>query len=648
MRNNPQKSELEVFKDVVRTLSKTQRQLDTVYQNDINLRDQIVVSVDLPEVARPLKEQTPAYSHEAIQRIANLNADPGSAGKYRKEESNAFYGFGTRYGGDARRKFSKSNRLNPQTSRRPHRKHNIGKRRGCIVCGKDHFARNHHSQDDIVAAIRRTKQSKPNALFVEENLMLTALDDESDSEGEDEQTESEESEGNLAIFHAAVEPFNKRLGVKLSNHAFCHGAFDRLQQKAYDDMHKALQKGEPEEFEGIIMDTGANRSSMMSLQQYLIYCQDFGAVANINKGMASRVRGIGGKCQSIGVAIIPIPFPDLGITCDVLFHIIEGDVPSLFCLSDMKREGLDLRILKDRVDHMGRSQALTYHNALLWHKWTPTDCNFALYTEPELRKLHRSFGHPAASALSNLLKKARPDEFDASVREALDDITRACDPCQRYSTKPRRFKLAVGTEELRFNHVVAVDVMTIDKRPVLHMVDESTHFMTARWLPLMTSIETWKAIRRCCIDVYLGPPDFLRVDQGTNLVSKEFKENAAACDIMILEAPVESPSTMSHVERYHPPLRAAYRKLRSSLSSKETDADMLQLAVKAVNDTIGPEGLCPTLLVFGALPRPARNLPASTQLARSDALEQAMKAVEKEHAHRKVQFGLNYKGLIGL
>ena len=116
MRNNPEKSELEVFKDVVRTLTKTQRQLDTVYQNDINLRNQIVVSVDLPEIARPLKEKTPASSHEAVQRIANLmNADPGSAGKHRQEEANAFYGFDTRYGGDARRKFSKSNRPQQQT-----------------------------------------------------------------------------------------------------------------------------------------------------------------------------------------------------------------------------------------------------------------------------------------------------------------------------------------------------------------------------------------------------------------------------------------------------------------------------------------------------------------------------------------------------
>ena len=74
-------------------LTKTQRQLDTVYQNNINLRDHTVVSVDLPEVARPPKEKTPASSYEAVQRSANLiTADAGSAGKQRQEESNALYG----------------------------------------------------------------------------------------------------------------------------------------------------------------------------------------------------------------------------------------------------------------------------------------------------------------------------------------------------------------------------------------------------------------------------------------------------------------------------------------------------------------------------------------------------------------------------
>lgn len=59
---------------------------------------------------------------------------------------------------------------------------------------------------------------------------------------------------------------------------------------------------------------------------------------------------------------------------------------------------------------------------------------------------------------------------------------------------------------------------------------------------------------------------------------------------------------MSHVERYHGPLRCAFLKIRESLSRNTTDENCLQLAVNSLNDTVGPEGLCPTMLVFGTLP----------------------------------------------
>lgn len=169
--------------------------------------------------------------------------------------------------------------------------------------------------------------------------------------------------------------------------------------------------------------------------------------------------------------------------------------------------------------------------------------------------------------------------------------------------------------------------MYIDGKPVLHLVDEATHYNAAQFLRKQSSTDVWKSIMRCWYRTYLGPPDFLHVDQGTNFVAKEFKECAEAEGIKILEAPIESPSTMSHVERYHVPLRSAYNKIRESLDRSESNADCLQLAVKATIDTIGPEGLCPTLLVFGTLPRPAKAQPAATQLNRARAKDMAKKEI---------------------
>ena len=168
-------------------------------------------------------------------------------------------------------------------------------------------------------------------------------------------------------------------------------------------------------------------------------------------------------------------------------------------------------------------------------------------------KLHRSFGHPSASALYKLLRRAHPDEANQSTRQTLEQIAKECETCLRHASKPRRFKLTVGHNNARFNHVVAVDIMYINNKPILHVVDEATHFSSAQWLRKVSSSEVWKALLRCWCNVYLGPPDHLRIDQGSQFTSDEFKSLSESAGISILEAPVESPNSMSHVERYHGP-----------------------------------------------------------------------------------------------
>lgn len=58
---------------------------------------------------------------------------------------------------------------------------------------------------------------------------------------------------------------------------------------------------------------------------------------------------------------------------------------------------------------------------------------------------------------------------------------------------------------------------------------------------------------------------------------------------------------MSYVERYHTPIRHAHKIVTTEATDLDTDAG-LQIAVKSVNDPIGPDGLVSTLLVYGELP----------------------------------------------
>lgn len=72
------------------------------------------------------------------------------------------------------------------------------------------------------------------------------------------------------------------------------------------------------------------------------------------------------------------------------------------------------------------------------------------------------------------------------------------------------------------------------------------------------------------------------------------------------------------VERYHGPLRRAFEIMYADIGTVAAPESILQMAVKAVKDTAGPNGLLPTLLVFGAYPRMTLDSPKGRSRAESD------------------------------
>ena len=108
-----------------------------------------------------------------------------------------------------------------------------------------------------------------------------------------------------------------------------------------------------------------------------------------------------------------------------------------------------------------------------------------------------------------------------------------------------------------------------------------------------------------------------------------------------MNVPVEAHWSIGAVERYHAVLRRAYLIVRDEIPDA-TPESMLQMAVKAVNDTAGPDGLVPTLLVFGAYPRMTEHdPPAPSIIERATAIRKAMTEVRKAHAERDIKDALN-------
>ena len=138
--------------------------------------------------------------------------------------------------------------------------------------------------------------------------------------------------------------------------------------------------------------------------------------------------------------------------------------------------------------------------------------NYTFYTTAQLQKFHRQFAHPSAGTLYNLLKKAGLEAVDAKTMEQLEDIVSRCEPCQRIRNAPLRFRVSMGHEDVRFNARAYIDIMYLDGRPVLHIVDEATRFSAARFLPKTTTDAVWEAIIMCWSSVYTGLPHYIMVD----------------------------------------------------------------------------------------------------------------------------------------
>ena len=139
-------------------------------------------------------------------------------------------------------------------------------------------------------------------------------------------------------------------------------------------------------------------------------------------------------------------------------------------------------------------------------------------TEIELRRLHRRFGHPSVCCLQQVLERSGHDV----ELPALEHFTKYYKHCQKHGKSPGRFSFTLKND-IDFNFNIIVDILYIDGKLVLYIVDESTRFQAGRWLKDISAQHVWDQLRTCWIDTYLGPPDFVTTDAGNQFTSREFK-----------------------------------------------------------------------------------------------------------------------------
>jgi hypothetical protein len=401
-----------------------------------------------------------------------------------------------------------------------------------------------------------------------------------------------------------------------------------------------------DKFYGIVIDTGASQRSTAGYSQVRAYQKIRPATIDTARaGMVKVQFGIG-TTTSIGSLTIQTPIGR------VEFHIVQADTPFLLCLTDMDKLEVYYNNLTNKLVTPKGPVLITRrfgHPFLLWDEplelllTNSLEQNPCLFTATELRWLHRCFGHPTAERLYSILKRAGHENVH---RESIEYLTKYCAQCQKHGKSPGRFKFTLRTDEDPvFNYCILVDVMYIDGDPLLHIIDEATRYQAARWLRNLSAKHTWDTLRNCWVDTYLGPPDYITHDAGTNFASKEFRQYAASMGITARSVPVEAHWSVGMIERAHPVLRRAYEIITEELKNETISKHfILQMAVKAVNDTAGPDGLVPTLLVFGAYPRMTETDPPTPSIIqRATAIRRAMNEIAKIRATRQVNDALNQR-----
>ena len=394
------------------------------------------------------------------------------------------------------------------------------------------------------------------------------------------------------------------------------------------------------EFKGLLIDSGAATRStggigqlkaLQRIDNKIILDKDYA-------GSADFVFGIG-KTSSIGVINLDTPVGK------ITFHIVDVNTPFLLCLADLDKLGAFFNNLTNKIIQTNRSHPVIRrygHAFLLWNMSAymitseSLTSNQCYLTDVDLRRLHRRFGHPSVRRLHQVLERSGHDV----ELQAIEYLTKYCEHCQKHAKSPGRFSFTIK-DDIDFNCNVIVDILYIEGKPVLHIVDESTRFQAGRWLENISAKHVWDQLRSCWIDTYLGPPDLITTDAGKQFTSREFKQYAANMGTIIKTVPVEAHHSIGLVERYHGPLRRVFTIITTEIPGINPEM-ALQMAFKALNDTAGPNGLVPTLLVFGAYPRMTdMDAPSPTITQRAVAIRKAMEEIRRSVASRQINDAIN-------
>lgn len=398
-------------------------------------------------------------------------------------------------------------------------------------------------------------------------------------------------------------------------------------------MINVATKCELTSFQGACLDTGAC-TSVCGRVQAEAYAKLVGF--KFNPKPSARVFRFGGvSTKSLGAIHVRIPIPG-HMFIQVHVDVVEPNVPLLIGLDALDKHSLYINNVRNLLlsEKFRWGIPLQHKNGHLYLQWGAE----VLFTIGELKKMHNGFFHPSTEKLFNLIRRAKPEHATTKTQKLLEQVSAECKTCQYHAPRPLRFAASIPGP-IVFNRLVILDLMWINRKPLLHVIDADTHYSSARFLPGESTKEIWETFLHCWTLLYTGFPDSVKADSGSVFTSKEWNKLVSDAGIAIEITPVESSNSMGVGERYHDPLRRIFRKVTHGHPGYPKNL-VLAIANKAMNDTMGPEGIVPSLLVFGNMPRfpasPSQNHEQSERIAMMQTARLEMEKITSRLRIKKV------------
>ena len=163
-------------------------------------------------------------------------------------------------------------------------------------------------------------------------------------------------------------------------------------------------------------------------------------------------------------------------------------------------------------------------------------------------KLHRSFGHPSANKLLQLVGNAgKRWSSNENLKKEIQEVTDHCKICQIYKKPPPRPVDSLPMAST-FQETVAMDLKYYQGRHILHLIDLCTRLSAATSIPNKNRDTMVREILHIWIAVYGSPKKFL-TDNGGEFANADFTEMCDCLGITIQTTAAESPWSNGIVER---------------------------------------------------------------------------------------------------